>query len=157
MVQLRMDQFLKTIVQLTIVWCNLTGWRTSQIWTFQHQASSLDLSTPDVSTTNFSTPDFTTMNFSIMGLKSLGLKYHLFRRLKDISTPEFSTLDFSSMNFLNPLFKKFMVEKSEVKKFVVESSGDERPGVEAWGWKVQDWDVLQPMPSLRRLLKKLSA
>ena len=39
----------------------------------------------------------------------------------------------------------FMVEKFGVGKFMVEKSEVERSGVEAWGWKVQGWNVLQPL------------
>ena len=36
----------------------IQGWRTSQAWTFQPQASNLDPLTPDFSTMNFLTMNF---------------------------------------------------------------------------------------------------
>ena len=111
--------------------------------TFQPQALTLDLSTPDFSTMILSTPDFWTMKFWTMGLKSSwlkspGLKCHLSRRLKDISTLDFSTPDFSTMNFSTPDFSTMNFSTPWFKNSWLKS------WVEAWGWKVWGWDVLQP-------------
>ena len=38
----------------------------------------------------------------------------------------------------------FMVEKFGAENFMAEKSVGERCRVEAWGWKVRGWDVLQP-------------
>ena len=50
------------------------GWRTSQPWTFQPQASTQDLSTPEFSTMNLSTMNFSTPWFKNSWLKSSGLE-----------------------------------------------------------------------------------
>ena len=42
-----------------------------------------------------------------------------------------------------------MVEKSGVEKFIFEKSGFElwveKSGIEAWGWKIRGWNVLEPV------------
>ena len=108
---------------------NPRGWRTSQPWTFQTQAS-----TPNFSTINFSTPDFSTMGLKsswfkclglkCLGLKSLGLKCHLSRKLKGHSTMDLSTLELSIPDFSTPWLKSPGLKelKLGVKKSGVEMS-----------------------------------
>ena len=50
------------------------------------------------------------------------------------------------MNFPTPDFfnSRLEVEKSGVGKFIVEKSGVERSEIEAWGWNIRGWNVLQP-------------